>query len=65
MSAAREAIKRCYGVPYARELSAKEQYGMRLLEARGEVEPDEGFSGDLHWHQVYRPWGKTPDFHIR
>lgn len=51
IDAAWRAFQRCYGVPYARELDPKEQYGMRLLEALGKIESDDGAFGDLHWHQ--------------
>jgi hypothetical protein len=49
--AAREAIVRCYGVPYESELNEQERRGMAFLERAGEVlRDDEGFSA-VHWHR--------------
>jgi hypothetical protein len=51
--AARQAIERCWQVPYLHELNRREHHGMVLLEERGEVVRDEG-GMRLHWH-VRRP----------
>lgn len=50
--AARRALSRMHGVPYADELTPIELRGMASLERSGDVERDIGMSGRVHWHRA-------------